>query len=139
MPPDASPAATICTISSGKIFGCRDIATARESPFCTESRTSAIAAANCLFSVCSESMFKASITVTPAFNTLSNCRQKTESSRTLTAFPIWISRSLLNAFARAMDTIVLPPAFSSAVAISIFCASIVPDFGLPSGPTISYL
>ena len=50
----------------GKIFGCSAIATARVSPRCTESRTSAIALANGLFSVCSDSMSSASTTVTPA-------------------------------------------------------------------------
>ena len=138
-PPEDSPAATICTMRFGKIFGCSAIATARVSPRCTESRTSAIALANGLFSVCSDSMSSASTTVTPAFNTLSNWRQNTLISRTLTAFPIWISRSLLNALALAMETMVLPPDLSSAEATSMFMASMVPVFGFPSAPTTSYL
>ena len=74
--------------SEFKMKGNSAIAADKVSPFCTASLISSRADLNVLFSVCSANIFSASMTVTPAFNTLSNCRQKTLSSRTLTAFPI---------------------------------------------------
>ena len=137
--PDCSPAATILRSISGNISPCLRMALESVSPFSTLVLVSMIAAASFLFSVCCESMSSASITLTPAFNILLNCRQNTDKSLTEAFFlPIFISISLLRSDASLTETIMPASAFSAVLALSMLSASTFPFFFLPSFVTISY-
>ena len=136
--PEASPAATMFTISSGNTLGCSAMALAKGSPFSALTRTSLIAFCSFLFSVASVSIRRASSMVTPARIMLTNCRQNTLKSLGLGLPPISMLISWVSRLCSFTSMTVKPWPFRSFLAFSIFSASMLPLTVLPLASIASY-
>ena len=137
--PDASPALTISTRMLGNSSFCF-IESERVSPFSTLSCVLLIASCNFLFSVCSESISKALITLTPALRILANCLQNTLMSL---AGIFFLPKkdtftSLSSAPCFAIDTGVNPCSFIFLAASSLLSASTAPLTSFPEASTALY-
>ena len=129
--PEFSPASTMLISIGGKISACPLMESARVFPFSTLRSTSEIARFSHFFSVCSESICRASFMGTPACVILTNCRQNTLRSLGFTFLPMEKSISLFNAPCSLIETGINPSFFRISTTFSLESASIFPLFSFP--------
>ena len=129
--PEFSPASTILISIGGKISDWPLMESASVFPFSTLRSTSEMARFSHLFSVCSESICRASFIGTPACVMLTNCRQNTLRSLGFTFFPMEKSISLFRAPCSFTETGISPSFFRISITFSLVSASILPFFSFP--------
>ena len=129
--PEFSPASTILISIGGNTSACPLMESASVLPFSTLRSTSEIARFSHLFSVCSESICRASFMGTPACVILTNWRQNTLRSRGFTFFPMEKSISLFKAPCSLTETGMRPSFFRMSTTFSLVSASILPRFSFP--------
>ena len=137
--PDASPAATMLTMMSGKTFGYFFRPSERVSPFWISAWTPLIAFAMTLFSVWSDSISSVSRIVTPALTILVNWRQNTDRSLGFTFPPTLNEISLVSAVALVRLMTMFPSILSLFFASASDSATIFPFLSFPLWSIIWYV
>src|SRR3954451_11821627 len=131
MPP-VSPAATIATYSSLKIFGCRASASANEMPASTSMRTCVSASWSLSFSACSSSTYSARRSDMPDEIIVDSWRVATVSSCAFTRLKrAMMSPTSLEPFFSTMSTTIRPLARSCEATCCLFSASTSPRVDTP--------